>query len=449
MRKISIVQRRLEAGLDLTQAELRALQREAVFEPEQDEPAEETATAVADSIGFMPPMRPPETVSPDTSPADDNQEAELSLTEEFAAPTNSESESSDFMPAESLEASHEERTDSEAFLASIAAGLGDIFPEGGLEAEDVDPEELEYEASGEAEEANWPVGSDWSTEAASDREVLFPNAPAEAPIPTYFPTDNAHFDEGQHPGVSPAPEEVPAKRDETLVLFLVQVPAKSGLTATFSSEESSDSPFAGQLRLRCRADGEGQPAGDVSAFDVNLPPEGVVRLSTGQASNNGHEWALVTLDEKAHAFASFDLRAGRNLSATAAVFNDAPSRKATVPLKLGPSTDRALVLANPTDEPVVVKLSLLDESGQEIASRSIHELNALPAGKQVAIFARKAFQELAGQLSFKGSMVAEVEGKGAIWTAGLSQNEDVLSFLPVAEMEKAASSTDPSIQQQY
>ena len=56
------MQRRLETGLDLTQAELRALQREARSQSDQAEDSENTVTAVRDPLSFLPPTRPQESL---------------------------------------------------------------------------------------------------------------------------------------------------------------------------------------------------------------------------------------------------------------------------------------------------------------------------------------------------------------------------------------------------
>jgi len=236
-----------------------------------------------------------------------------------------------------------------------------------------------------------------------------------------------------NPGAVEASDSEPAAKEDTLVLFLLQVPGHSRLAATFSASQDSQSPFAGQLRLHS----EGRDSnvyGEDSKFDVNLPPKGLVRLSTGRINNNGHEWALISLDEEARAYATFDLQAGRNLKATAAVFSKSPSRKASIPVRTNDADDRGMVLANPTDKPVLVRLSLFDENGHAVASQ---ELSPLPVGKQIAVFTRSVFPSSPGVSSFEGRLVAEVVKEGLIWTAGLDQNDGVLSFLPVSEAESS------------
>jgi hypothetical protein len=260
------------------------------------------------------------------------------------------------------------------------------------------------------------------------REELFPSRQ-----PLRESEDTGHVTPG--PGPSTTPVNNPTAKEDTLVLFLLQVP-KGGLEATFTASEDTSSPFAGQLRLY--SEDANAPPGEASEFDVNLPPEGLVRLSTGKVGNNGHEWALISLDEEARAYATFDLRAGRNLKATAAVFSKTPSRRASVPLKTSLSEDSGLVLANPTDEPVIVKLSLFDEQGDQVGSLTSQD--PIPPGKQIAVFAKGIFGGTPGISSFEGRMEAEVVGDGLIWSAGLDQNEGILSFLPVYEMEQAPAS---------
>jgi hypothetical protein len=455
MRKISIVQRRLETGLDLTQAELRALQREAELQPDQAEDSEATITAVENPLSFLPPTRPEETPEENWHQEADSEHPDADGTEarwqegsgegnEFASSRipyevgsaararegsltgNAYEESSASDGEESLSASGED----------LRAAVNEIFANNDfsfeVESADQIPENGEHELQNE-------------------RNVLFPRqelvaneeSPTEdnnsdspeAPEARQAPGTTGSADKGESPAIAEYPVPKPVSREETLVLFLLQVPG-NGLRARFSASQDANSPFAGQLRLASQGDGEAASPGEASQFDVNLPPQGLVRLSTGRVGNNGHEWALITLDEEAHAYATFDLQAGRNLRSTAAVFTKSPSRKSSIPVRTSPFEDHGLVVANPTERPVVVKLTLVDEKGNEVITGMSHEMDPLPPGKQVAIFAKSAFSKVPGINSFSGRMIAEVVGEGLIWTAGLNQNDGILSFLPVAEMDK-------------
>jgi len=456
MRKISIVQRRLETGLDLTQAELRALQREASFEPDQAEEASTTtATAFSSPLSFLPPTRPEETppekpwqheAESDNQPGDNGAGPvfqEVSPEQQAALPsqiTNEEEAGEaarEVIPTpdwddELMQGSSENESEA-AHSASgeeLRSAVNEIFANGDFSF-DVDPVS-EVSVTEEPVPQDVPPATDvdgWQ----SGREVLFPEQESQKRS-SNGSTCNT---EEARPVASKAPTSQPVAAEETLVLFLLQVPG-GGLGATFSAAEDADSPFAGQLKLYSKDLDPGALPGEASEFDVNLPPEGLVRLSTGRVGNNGHEWALISLDEEARSYATFDLNAGRNLKATAAVFSKSPSSHASVPLQTTLSEDKGMVIANPTDGPVVVRLSLFDEQGNQVSSALTHELDPLPSGKQVAVFGKGIFRDFPGITSFRGRMVAEVLGEGTIWTAGLSQNDGVLSFLPVSELEKSS-----------
>ena len=435
------MQRRLETGLDLTQAELRALQREASFQPDQAEHSEKTVTAVEDPLSFLlPPTRP----------------LEMGLGEiwrEEATSEQSPDEAGKGSGSGNMIASSRTPVSEDGLSTSgeeLRTAVNEIFANEGFsfETESIDSEPNNVNTQPTEASQQWDA-EEWQNE----REVLFPNQESsppdespgeiefadqrESPERTRAPDEIDSADEGERPWVSELPTPEPVSREETLVLFLLQVPG-GGLRAKFSSAQEADSPFGGQLKLYSKVNEAGALPGEASEFTVNLPPEGLVRLSTGRVGNNGHEWALITLDEEAQACATFDLRAGRNLRSTAAVFSKSPSRKSSVPLKTSRFEDNGFVLANPTERPVAVKLTLVDEQGNEVSSAISQELDPLPAGKQVAIFAKNVFRKVPDIMDFKGRLIAEVSGEGLIWTAGLSQNDGALSFLPVAEMRKSS-----------
>ncbi len=439
MRKISIVQRRLETGLDLTQAELRALQREARCQLDQVEDAESTVTAVEDTFDFLPPIRPSQ-AKPGASPLEAAEPWQAADVAETGSPGQYDSVESDVIDEverstaggdRGIEDSREEtlegldvRTEFSSSADELRAAVNELFSRDDFSFDlELDPETADGTGAVTSDEGLDSEPDKWE----SERDVLFPGLePPEDPA-----TETVYDTVGKSPRGSNLPVAKSTAKEDTLVLFLLQVPERIALAATFSASEDAESPFAGQLRLCSEADDSMALPGEWSEFDVNLPPEGVVRLSTGRVGNNGHGWALISLDEQAQAYATFDLRGGRNITATAAVFSKSPSRSASVPLRTGQSEDRALVLANPTERPVVVKLTLFNELGRRVSSVTSEELDPLPPGKQVAVFAKSIFQNLTEIASFRGKMVAEVVGEGLIWTAGLSQSNGILSFLPV------------------
>jgi hypothetical protein len=442
------VQRRLETGLDLTQAELRALQREARSQSDQAEDSENTITAVRDPLSFLPPTRPQDS-SPDENwhqAADseshpDTTEAGVSRQEEFgnlnevtSSQTTGEvgrsAEAREEVPAEdsygdSIEESRS--TEGGEFLSTsgedLRAAVNEIFSGENFSFE-ADPDSAFYEEELSSQEEY--LEEDWD----SQRETLFGGQQKRRGEDL---SQEGYIGSGESPGSAAVSDSKLTAEKDTLVLFLVQVP-EGGLAATFKASEDTGSPFAGQLRLSSKE--SAVTPGEASEFDVNLPPEGLVRLSMGKVGNNGHEWALISLDEEARAYATFDLRAGRNLNTTAAVFSKTPSRMASIPLMTSLNEDCGLVLANPTNAPVTVKLSLFSEEGHQVGSLTSHE--PLPPGKQIAVFAKGVFRDTPGISSFRGRMVAEVVGEGLIWSAGLDQSDGVLSFLPVHEMEKSS-----------
>jgi hypothetical protein len=455
MRKISIVQRRLETGLDLTQAELRALQREARSQSDQAEYSEKTVTAVEDPLSFLPPTRPEvtrpnRTRQPETDSEQHTAAVGIGVSRQEGSGGPEEVASSRITDkvgsiAEAREViladeSYGEPPEGSSTLVSenvlstygeeLRAAVNEIFAREDFSFEvESGPVGTEKADNDSPDEQPGVDVHGWQ----SEREVLFPSqAPREGSS-----SETSHITEGKSPKISELLTPEPTAKEDTLVLFLLQVP-RGALAAKFSASQDTESPFAGQLRLYSEAEDSMPLPGETSEFDVNLPPEGLVRLSTGRVGNNGHEWALISLDEEARAYATFDLRAGRNLKATAAVFSKSPSRRASVSLRTSLSEDNGFVLANPTDGPVVVRLALFDEQGNQVSSARSQELDPLPAGKQVAIFAKGIFRDFPGITSFKGKMVAEVVGDGLIWTAGLSQNDGVLSFLPVTELDKAS-----------
>jgi hypothetical protein len=412
MRKISIVQRRLEAGFNLTRAELRALKRENPSDP--DDPQSSESAAQADSKDLFP------------FSSILNGEPETNLPEQEVQHSSSENGPSQGYGEVPLAASTQERLDQPGMPTLVRTAEPEPIPQSWERIADKSADAGSTGISKTVDEPASPVSFQSTHSGLFGKESEFG---LDGPLTT--PSQVAtRADEQNDPGLT----------GQTLFLFLLQMAQRDGFAATFEASECADSPFAGQLRLRSRQNGSTLSSSEETAgseFDVNLPADGLVRLTTGRLNGGEGGWALVTLDGKARRHATFDLRSEKDLKATAAVFGDTPVRKAELQVITDPKQDKGLVVANPTDTPVLVKLRLIDEQGFEVADCIREDLKPLLPGRQVALFATDCFGEVEDINDFKGKMIAEVVGKGVIWVAGLNQLNGELSFLPAEEIQQA------------
>jgi hypothetical protein len=227
-------------------------------------------------------------------------------------------------------------------------------------------------------------------------------------------------------------------------LYFAQVADGGGFSTTFTLPNPSAGPVTGILRVFNQ---NGTPrmigiSGAVaSEFEVAIPAGGSVRMKTDNTGPALAGWASFQSSAAVSGVAVFDLRnSAGGLATTAAVLGTRAARKFLIPVEVSAVSNTGMAVAS-VGGPAVVRLRLIDELGSEVSSVLDSRMNPLGPLQQLADFVTGFFPSVAGINTFRGSLVAEVDGEGAIAVTGLVLKEGLLSALPVVELAAADSTT--------
>jgi len=167
-----------------------------------------------------------------------------------------------------------------------------------------------------------------------------------------------------------------------------------------------------------------------STFPITIPAHGSARFATSGAGSIATGWASVESVEVLSGVASFEVRSQDTLAQTLGVLGAAAARQFMIPADYSSRSDVGIALINTSASRTLnVDLSLVDESGVVIQTSTDTAYKNIPAHGYVTKYISEAFPNIPSD--FKGSLVGEVSGTGAMAVLGLTQTEGLYSAIPV------------------
>lgn len=173
-----------------------------------------------------------------------------------------------------------------------------------------------------------------------------------------------------------------------------------------------------------------------SQFNVEIPVNGSVRVATaGSGPEALPGWAILETDGPVRGMASYEYRVAGQLATRVSVTGENPVHRATLTVDNATRSDTGVAVANVSDQPVTVRMTLRDEAGNEVATRIDPRFNSLGVNSQVADFVTAFFPQESGIHSFKGTLTVEVEGEGQIIVSSILLKEGLYNNVPVVQVE--------------
>jgi len=170
-----------------------------------------------------------------------------------------------------------------------------------------------------------------------------------------------------------------------------------------------------------------------SQFAFSIPGSGSKRFVTSGAGSIATGWASVESIDTLSGVATYEIRSGGKLTESVGVLGTGPIKRFTVPLERDSESTFGvgLALANTGSDPLTVNLWVMDEAGEVIQTSSDSDYQNIPAHGYVAKFASQAFPSLPSD--FKGTLMGEVSGEGAMAVISLILKDGVQSAVPVTD----------------
>jgi hypothetical protein len=228
-----------------------------------------------------------------------------------------------------------------------------------------------------------------------------------------------------------------------LTALFTQIATGSGYSTVFSLTNTGTIPFAGRLVLTdkegnafsVRMSGDLNPsASPGSLFDIAIPIGGS-KTFTATVLNPGDNlrtgWGQVeSLSGTVSGSATFQLEELGRLVTVAGVLASQPIQFATIPVDNDEDESRftGFAIANPGDEDVLVRITIVGENGNVVETVSPPEINPLRKRRQISVFLH---QLVTGKTRFRGSMVIAVQGGKKCGVVALILARGLLSVIPV------------------
>jgi alpha-tubulin suppressor-like RCC1 family protein len=245
---------------------------------------------------------------------------------------------------------------------------------------------------------------------------------------------------GQRPG---QPLSIAVKRDGTVwgwggtwnaqvcnTTFFPQLAVGGGYSTTVALSNTGSTAISGNLVLR---DQQGNAftvssasSGSGSSFPVSIPPGGTTSLTVNSLSPSDLVWSgWATIETTGGSLGAMETLQFGGVVQTTGLLPAQPMQFATIPVDDNYSQIRltAYALANPTNQNLVIKLSLVDQDGNVVDDTvSI----TLGPWQQTARYVYANF----GRPVFKGSLVLKAQG-GKFVAVALVQNQQVFTEIPI------------------
>lgn len=196
--------------------------------------------------------------------------------------------------------------------------------------------------------------------------------------------------------------------------------AKEGLSVTFKLTGNGNESKAGELTVYSHIS-EAQLSGlgdsQDSAFAMDVQSAASVRLGPGEDSKG---WESLRINGLADVSPAKTIPSQEEPVPVVPVPEDEiPGSLWAIPVELFPKVSAKLALTNPSDQPVVARLYLLDARGNKLAGTLDSKLNPLLPGRQVLESPDRFFPELMGLVEFYGTIVVKVDRNKEILAMGV------------------------------
>jgi len=169
-----------------------------------------------------------------------------------------------------------------------------------------------------------------------------------------------------------------------------------------------------------------------SEFPVSIPSHGSVRFSTSGTGSIATGWASLESVEVLSGVANFEIREQEMLTQTLGVLGAPAAKRLMIPVDYNSLANVGLALINTSGtSSLQVDLTLVNEAGGDPLTTTDPSYHDIPSHGYVTKFVDQTFPNIPSD--FKGSLVGEVNGNGAMAVLGLTQREGLYSAIPVAD----------------
>ena len=166
-------------------------------------------------------------------------------------------------------------------------------------------------------------------------------------------------------------------------------------------------------------------------FAFSIPGAGSKRFVTSGTGSIAVGWALIDSTGSVSGVASFTMRSGSKLTESIGVLGTVTMKRFKTPADLSSTADLGTAIVNTGDSPLKVKLTLADEQGNVTHTSNDPAYLSIPGHAYVSKYVSSAFTGLPS--TYKGNLIAEVDGDGAIAAIGITLEEGVQSVVPVTD----------------
>jgi hypothetical protein len=218
-------------------------------------------------------------------------------------------------------------------------------------------------------------------------------------------------------------------------VYFPQIANGDGLQTTLTISNPGDNATTGTLRFFT----PGGAAWSLSVnstvdseFPITLPAHGSARFATSGTGSIATGWASVESVEVLSGVATFDIRSQDTLMQTLGVLGAPVATRFMVPADYNSRANVGVALINISGSmTLTVNLSLVDEDGNVIQTSTDLDYQNIPAHGYITKYVDQAFPNIPA--TFKGNMIGEVSGNGAMAVLGLTQKAGLYSAIPVAD----------------
>ena len=235
-----------------------------------------------------------------------------------------------------------------------------------------------------------------------------------------------------------------------LTALFTQIATGSGYSTVFSLTNTGTIPFGGRLVLTdkegsafsVKMSGDLNPSASPGSLFAIAIPVGGSKTFTATAINSGDKlqtgWGHVeSLSGTVSGSATFQLEELGRLVTVAGVLASQPIQFATIPVDNDEDESRftGFAIANPGDEDIQVRITIVSENGTVVETLSPPEINPLRKRRQISVFLH---QLVTGKTRFRGSMVIAVQGGKKCGVVALILARGLLSVIPVISEKSPA-----------
>jgi len=217
-------------------------------------------------------------------------------------------------------------------------------------------------------------------------------------------------------------------------LYFPQVVNGSGYQTTITISNPGQNTITGTLKFYTPQGGAWSLSINSvtnSQFSFTLSGTGSKRFVTSGTGSIAVGWASVESDDILSGVATYEVRSGTTLTESVGVLGAVSMKRFKVPADIDSSANVGIALINVGESSLKVKLSLANEQGVVTHTSSDPDYQNIPAHGYVAKYANQAFAGLPS--TYKGNLIGEVDGNGAMAVVSLILKDGLQSAIPVTD----------------